>query len=81
MVYVSKLISQIYSSNEPLHVSDSSSVHHLEFFTVHIAMVYVSKIILLYLFTMSISKVFRKQSRYNTDEALIIVYVRICSVG
>jgi len=24
-----------------LHVSDSSSVHHQEFFTVHIAMVYV----------------------------------------
>ena len=26
-----------------LHVSDSSSVHHQEFFTAHIAMVYVSK--------------------------------------
>jgi hypothetical protein len=26
-----------------LHVSDSSSVHHQEFFTVHAAMVYVSK--------------------------------------
>jgi hypothetical protein len=29
--------------NEILHVSDSSSVHHQEFFTVHTAMVYVSK--------------------------------------
>ena len=27
--------------NETLHVSDSSSVHHQEFFTVHTAMVYV----------------------------------------
>jgi len=28
--------------NETLHVSDSSSVHHQEFFTVHTAMIYVS---------------------------------------
>ena len=35
-------ISQIYSWNETLHVSDSSSVHHQEFFTVDTAMVYVS---------------------------------------
>jgi hypothetical protein len=35
------LISQIYSWNETLHVSDSSSVHHQVFFTVHTAMVYV----------------------------------------
>jgi len=27
--------------NETLHVSNSSSVHHQEFFTVHTAMVYV----------------------------------------
>jgi len=27
--------------NETLHVSDGSSVHHQEFFTVHTAMVYV----------------------------------------
>ena len=27
--------------NETLHVSDSSSVHHQEYFTVHTAMVYV----------------------------------------
>ena len=32
------LISQIYSWNETLPVSDSSSVHHQEFFTVHTAM-------------------------------------------
>jgi hypothetical protein len=38
------LISQIYFWNETLHVSDSSSVHHQEFFTVHTAMVYVIQI-------------------------------------
>ena len=35
------LISQIYFWNKTLHVSDSSSVHHQELFTVHTAMVYV----------------------------------------
>jgi len=35
------LISQIYFWNKTLHVSDSSSVHHQEFFTVHTTMVYV----------------------------------------
>jgi len=34
------LISQIYFWNETLHVSDSYSVHHHQFFTVHTAMVY-----------------------------------------
>jgi len=34
------LISQIYFWNKTLHVSDSSSVPHQEFFTVHTAMVY-----------------------------------------
>ena len=34
-------ISQIYFLNKSLHVSDSSSVHHQQFFTVHTAMVYV----------------------------------------
>ena len=38
------LISHIYSWNETLHVSDSSSVHHQEFFTVHAAMVYVIQV-------------------------------------
>ena len=38
------LISQIYFRNETLHVSDSSSVHHQEFFTVHTAMVYVIQV-------------------------------------
>ena len=33
------LISQIYFWNKTLHVSDSSSVHHQEFFTVNTAMV------------------------------------------
>jgi len=31
------MISQIYFWNKILHVSDSSSVHHQEFFTVHAA--------------------------------------------
>jgi len=31
------LISEIYFLNKTLHVSDSSSVHHQEFFTVHTA--------------------------------------------
>jgi hypothetical protein len=35
------LTSQIYSWNETLHVSESSSVYHQEFFTVHTTMVYV----------------------------------------
>jgi len=30
--------------NETLHVSDSSSVHHQEFFTVHTVMVYVIQV-------------------------------------
>ena len=38
------LISQIYFWNKTLHVSDSSSVHHQEFFTVHTAMVYVIQV-------------------------------------
>jgi len=38
------LISQIYFWNKSLHVSDSSSVHHQEFFTVHTAMVYVIQV-------------------------------------
>ena len=38
------LISQIYFWNKNLHVSDSSSVHHQEFFTVHAAVVYVTQV-------------------------------------
>ena len=33
-----QIISQIYFLNKILHVSDSSSVHHQEFFTLHTAM-------------------------------------------
>jgi len=40
------LIFQIYFWNKILHVSDSSSVHHQEFFTVHAAMVYVIQVLL-----------------------------------
>ena len=35
IIQLDTLISQIYSWNETLHVSDSSSVNHQEFFTVH----------------------------------------------
>ena len=38
------LISQMYFWNKTLHVSDSSSVHHQEFFAIHTAMVYVIKV-------------------------------------
>ena len=38
------LISQIYFWNKTLHASDSSSVHHQEFFTVHTAMVFVIQV-------------------------------------
>jgi len=38
------LIFQIYSWNETLHVPDSCSVHHQEFFTVLTAMVYVIQV-------------------------------------
>jgi hypothetical protein len=34
----------MYSWNESLNVSDSSSVHHQELFTVHSAMVYVIQV-------------------------------------
>ena len=37
-------VSQIYSWNETLHVSESFPVHHQEFFTVHTAMVHVIKV-------------------------------------
>jgi hypothetical protein len=36
--------SQIYFGNETLHVSESSSVHHQELFTVNSAMVYVIQV-------------------------------------
>jgi len=37
-------MSQIYFWNKTLHVSDSSFVHHQEYFTVHTAMVYVIQV-------------------------------------
>jgi len=37
-------MSQIYIWNKTLHVSDSSSVHHQELFTVHTEMVYVIQV-------------------------------------
>ena len=40
------LISQIYFWNKTVHVSDSSSVHHQQFFTVHTAMVHVMQVLL-----------------------------------
>ena len=38
------LISQIYFCQETLHVSGSSSAHHWEFSTVHLALVYVLQV-------------------------------------
>jgi len=38
------LITQIYFWNKTLHISDSSSVPHQDFFTVHTAMVYVIQV-------------------------------------
>jgi len=38
------LISQIYFRSEILHVSDSSSVHHQEFFTVHTYMTHTTAV-------------------------------------
>ena len=37
-------MSHIYFWSKNLHASDSSSVHHQEFFTVHTAMVYVIQV-------------------------------------
>ena len=39
-----RTISQIYFFNKTLHVSNSSSVHHQEFFTVYAAVVYVIQV-------------------------------------
>jgi hypothetical protein len=43
LYFLDALIPQIYIGMK-LHVSDSSSVHHQEFFTVHTAMVYVIQV-------------------------------------
>jgi hypothetical protein len=43
-LYNNALISQIYFGKETLHVSDISSVHRQELFTVHSAMVYVIEV-------------------------------------
>jgi len=40
------LISQIYFWSKPLHVSNSSSVLHQEFFTLHTVMVYATQVLL-----------------------------------
>jgi len=45
---VDAIISQIYIWNKTLRVSDSSSVHHQEFFTVHTAIVYVIQVCCVY---------------------------------
>ena len=42
--FLNALISQIYFWNKPRHVSDSSSLRHQEFFTLHTAMVYVIQV-------------------------------------
>jgi hypothetical protein len=57
------LISQIYSWNETLHVSDTSSVHHQEFFTVHTAMVYVIQV------CWQLASRIRKKGQFHPDPA------------
>jgi len=42
------LFSKIYFWNKTLYVSDSSSVHHQEFFAVHTAVVYVIQVCCVY---------------------------------
>ena len=42
--FIDALISQIYLLNKTLHVSNRSSVHHQEFFTVHTVMLYVIQV-------------------------------------
>jgi len=46
--FLNALTSQIYFWNKTLNVSDSSSVHHQGFFTVHTAMVYVIQVCCVY---------------------------------
>ena len=44
-IFIDALISQFYFWNKTLYVSDSSSFHHREFFTVHTAVVYVIQLV------------------------------------
>ena len=60
------LIPQIYFWNKTLHVSDSSFVHHQEFFTVHTAKTYVTQ-----------QNPARKQSANLYDIYLCCVYSEI----
>jgi hypothetical protein len=57
------LISQIYFGNETLHVSDSSSVHHQELFTVHSAKVYVIQVF------RQLSSRIRMEGQFHPDSA------------
>ena len=45
-IQLDALIYKIYFWNKTLHVSESSSVHHQEFFTVHTAMVIVKLLVM-----------------------------------
>ena len=46
VVLILLAVYQFYFWNKTLHVSDSSSVHHREFFAVHTTMVYVIQVML-----------------------------------
>jgi len=52
----------MYFWNKTLHVSDSSSVHHQEFFTVHTSMIYVIQVC------------WQLASRIRTSENLYDIY-------
>jgi hypothetical protein len=56
-------LSQILFGNATLHVSDISSVHHQEFFTVHIAMVYIIQI------SRQLSIRIRMEMQFHSDPA------------
>ena len=56
------LISQIYFWNKTLHISDSFSVYHQEFFTVHTALIYVIQL----------------TSRIRTERPAVLILLASC---
>jgi len=68
------LISQIRFWNKTRRVSDSSSVHHQEFFTVHTAMVYVIQVCL------QLASRIRTELQFRPDPARKLFYIYHCCV-
>ena len=69
------LLSQIYFWNKTLHVSESSSVHPQEFFTVHTAMVYIPYV---YIYTHHIYTIYIYTYHINTISIYIYIYIYHC---